>query len=308
MPRRVELDSWLCLLHEVELLRLPLLFGRAHADFITLSEGGPGAVATKRDGYSFRGAASKVVPRSGRHFVQFTVLEGDYMMFGVVRPGWDAEGGANAHREDGHCFYFTGDGNQPPHLGGDAVRGAGRSHRHVARPRSGQHDRLEERREVGGDGGRGAERSALLGGVAEDVGTGIREGSATTTDGGGAGGGKGSDIGWVVHPRRPTLSVRRWKHWWRKKRRRKQQRRRHTRLMVTESYHEFIAVFRGGGSLGRAKIQLDTCCVNRASQGRLVRPNNLWPFHLPSSRFYGTVIAACVTPFLTSFPLSNASF
>ena len=31
VPRR-ELKSWVCLMHEVELLRLPVVFGRAHAD------------------------------------------------------------------------------------------------------------------------------------------------------------------------------------------------------------------------------------------------------------------------------------
>ena len=36
--------------------------------------------------------------RSGRHFAQFAMVQGDWMgmMFGVVRPGWDVEGGENA--------------------------------------------------------------------------------------------------------------------------------------------------------------------------------------------------------------------
>ena len=45
-PRR-GLESWLGLMHEVEVLRLPLAFGRAHAA-ITLSENG--AVATRGRG------------------------------------------------------------------------------------------------------------------------------------------------------------------------------------------------------------------------------------------------------------------
>jgi hypothetical protein len=52
-------------------LRLPLvLIGRAHAaSGITLSENGPGAVATMRvHGDRARIAASKVVMRSGRHY------------------------------------------------------------------------------------------------------------------------------------------------------------------------------------------------------------------------------------------------
>ena len=36
------------------------------------------------------------------------------MMLGVVRPGWDAEGGVNAFGVDGHCFYCTADGARWP--------------------------------------------------------------------------------------------------------------------------------------------------------------------------------------------------
>ena len=71
MPRRT-FASWLCLMHEVELLRVPVAFGRAHA-FITLSDGGAVATGTG-DAASWRAAASKVVMRSGRHFAQFTVM------------------------------------------------------------------------------------------------------------------------------------------------------------------------------------------------------------------------------------------
>ena len=34
--RRRELESWLCLMHELELLRLPLVFGRAHGFTLTV--------------------------------------------------------------------------------------------------------------------------------------------------------------------------------------------------------------------------------------------------------------------------------
>ena len=110
VPRR-ELESWLCLMHEVGLLRVPLLFGRAYGS-ITLSEGG--AVATKNAVSTVRTAASMVVMRSGRHFVQFTVLEGTLIMLGVIRPGWDVEEGMRAHLVDGHCFNHTGDGRRYP--------------------------------------------------------------------------------------------------------------------------------------------------------------------------------------------------
>ena len=70
-------------------------------------------MATTASG-SWRAAASKVMMRSGRHFAQFTVVEGYRMFFGVIRPGWDVEGGENAPWEDGHCFYATYNGVSYP--------------------------------------------------------------------------------------------------------------------------------------------------------------------------------------------------
>jgi len=97
VPRR-GLESWLGLMHEVEVLRLPLAFGRAHADmtFKSLSENGALATRTAGGGYAWRSAASKVAMRSGRHFAQFTMVEDGYPMFGVVRPGWGVEATASA--------------------------------------------------------------------------------------------------------------------------------------------------------------------------------------------------------------------
>ena len=105
VPRR-ELESWLRLMHEVGLLRLPLVFGRAHAVVTPLSEGEAGATRGGAGGvyrWPLRAsAASTVEMRSGRHFVRFTVMEGTLMLFGVIRLGWDVEGGANAFNVDGH--------------------------------------------------------------------------------------------------------------------------------------------------------------------------------------------------------------
>ena len=64
-------------------------------------------------GYS-RTAASKVVMRSGRHCVQFSGLRGKYMMFGVVRPGWDVLRGMGAESVHGHCFFDTYAGRRLP--------------------------------------------------------------------------------------------------------------------------------------------------------------------------------------------------
>ena len=112
VPRR-ELESWLGLMHEVAMLRLPLAFGRAHAE-VPLSEGGALATRDGDDGNS-QATASTVVMRSGRHFAQFTVeCDDSSMFFGVIRPGWDVEGGADAEDADGHCFYSTYYGTRFP--------------------------------------------------------------------------------------------------------------------------------------------------------------------------------------------------
>ena len=125
VPRR-GLESWLGLMHGVELLRLPLAFDRAHA-LVTLSENG--AVATggdDNDGWEsvLRTAANTVVMRSGRHFAQFTVLAvgaDELMFFAALRPEY-AEGGGLAngwvHAQDGHCFYRTDTGHCYPAYSG----------------------------------------------------------------------------------------------------------------------------------------------------------------------------------------------
>ena len=131
MPRRGR-ESWLGLMWEVQSLRRgAVVFGRSH-ERITLSEGGSQATIADDDGLS-RTAASKAVMRAGRHYAQFTAMSGRLMFFGVIRPGWDVEGGQNAFILDGHCFYLMYDGQRFP-------------------PRPGQHDRLQERRAARGHG------------------------------------------------------------------------------------------------------------------------------------------------------------
>ena len=102
VPRR-ELESLLGLMQEVAALRVPLAFGRAHHT-IMLSEGGAVATRSVQDS-TFRVAASTAVMRSGRHYARFTVGTGSMVYFGVIRPGWDVEGGEFPHWVDGHCFY-----------------------------------------------------------------------------------------------------------------------------------------------------------------------------------------------------------
>eukprot|EP01046_Picozoa_sp_COSAG06_P037556 COSAG06_NODE_4252_length_4429_cov_5.719169_2_plen_327_part_00 len=129
VPRRGR-ESWLGLMWEVESLRRGAVFGHSHAH-ITLSEGGSLATRNVHDGEP-RTAASKAVMRAGRHYAQFTVVGGGLMLFGVIRPGWDVEGGMNAQRVYGHCFYYTvsgyrfpggpnWEGSQPAHEEGDRI-------------------------------------------------------------------------------------------------------------------------------------------------------------------------------------------
>jgi hypothetical protein len=100
VPRR-GFERWLCLMHEVGALRVPLAFGRARNVKISLSE--DGAVATKVGGAQtfWHAAATTRKMRAGVHFSQFT-LETDPtdrfdMFLGVIRPEWDVESGVNGH-------------------------------------------------------------------------------------------------------------------------------------------------------------------------------------------------------------------
>ena len=120
-------DSWLCLMHAVPLLRVLLLFGQAHGS-VTLTE--DGAVATKNTSSDcYRTAASTAMVRSGRHFMEFTVVENS-VMFGVVWPGWNVEGGEEAEEVvrwmATACFYWSRGRAPLPRryrLGGEAGRG-----------------------------------------------------------------------------------------------------------------------------------------------------------------------------------------
>ena len=57
------------------------------------------ALSENEDGDG-RAAASKVAMRSGCHSAQFTLRRGHDvdMMLGVIRPGWDVEGGGRDER------------------------------------------------------------------------------------------------------------------------------------------------------------------------------------------------------------------
>ena len=86
VPRR-GLESWLGLMHEVELLQLPLAFGRAHGSF-TLH-------------------VSDVAVQTQCELRELT-------HFSVIRPDWDVGGGRDAEAVDGRCFYWTYNGRRYP--------------------------------------------------------------------------------------------------------------------------------------------------------------------------------------------------
>ena len=61
--------------------------------------------------------------RHGRHHAEFTLLKGDFMLFGIMRPGWcsadDRQGQDSYHSrgvyfEQDHCFYYTNTGHAHP--------------------------------------------------------------------------------------------------------------------------------------------------------------------------------------------------
>jgi hypothetical protein len=113
---------------EVQVLCRGAVFGRSYGS-ITLSEGGSLATKGFEGRVSLRprwlAAASKAVMRAGRHYAQFTVMSGSGMFFGVIRPGWDVEGGDDAYMVHGHCFYHTSGGSCcPGYHGWDGMQAA----------------------------------------------------------------------------------------------------------------------------------------------------------------------------------------
>ena len=120
-PRR-GCESWMGLMNEVQRLRAPPRFGRVCRGIRVKVEAG-GHVVIKNytwagDGNATRTAASTVVMRAGRHFVQFHLREGvtnaATTCLGVVRPSWNVETGYNAQYKRGNCFIRCADGKVFP--------------------------------------------------------------------------------------------------------------------------------------------------------------------------------------------------
>ena len=109
------------LMDEVQRLRAPPSFGRVYKGIRVKAEDG-GQVLRKKttstDGNATRTAASTVVMRAARHFVQFRLRDdaqsAKTTCVGVVRPDWNVETGHNAQYTRGHCFFRCADGKKFP--------------------------------------------------------------------------------------------------------------------------------------------------------------------------------------------------
>lgn len=119
-PRRGR-DTWMSLMNEVQRLRSPSRFVRVHKSIrMKLEEGGHRITKKQsaQDGNATRTAASTVVMRAGRHFVQFRMRDeigaASTTCVGVVRPTWNIETGFNAQYRPEHCFFRCADGKAFP--------------------------------------------------------------------------------------------------------------------------------------------------------------------------------------------------
>jgi hypothetical protein len=110
-------QPWLALMREAEALSIPLSFARAN-EHVILSDKGS-VVSVPSDGGQYLAAASDaVLGPLGRHFAEFTVVEGDAIYLGLIRPSWALEGDGfhsypfTVHE---HCFFDTTDGRAYPY-------------------------------------------------------------------------------------------------------------------------------------------------------------------------------------------------
>jgi hypothetical protein len=129
VPRR-GCENWLWLMHEVELLRLPLAF--AHAQYgVALLEAS--AVAARAPGEwctGYSSAHSGAAMRAGRHAAKFSLIGFDDLLVGVVRTDVavdEVNDDMNGDRNN-HCLYdvsqgtcFPADSEWPGHQAADGA-------------------------------------------------------------------------------------------------------------------------------------------------------------------------------------------
>jgi hypothetical protein len=103
-------QSWLHAMHEIQMLRVPLSFGRVDRTLFEVTEDEKEVkLLLNEDGALVRAPRSTQVMRSGRHFANFRMkLYMTSVCVGAMRPDF-GEDGAEDERE-GHCFYDTLDG------------------------------------------------------------------------------------------------------------------------------------------------------------------------------------------------------
>jgi len=147
-------QSWLQLMHEITVLRLPPQFSRSSRHFTELSSGpawGPHSPRhiveiarvwygddsdeeedseTDRRGWGYRAALSDAIMRGGRHCAQFTFeFSNTNTMVGIVQAGscpsavLDAPRGCGPHLVDGNWFYCQGSGDTWPRRPDDPADG-----------------------------------------------------------------------------------------------------------------------------------------------------------------------------------------
>eukprot|EP01046_Picozoa_sp_COSAG06_P065627 COSAG06_NODE_16204_length_1013_cov_8.024070_1_plen_225_part_10 len=68
----------------------------------------------RRDAHLLGAASEATLSGGGLHAARFTVRKGSYMFFGLIGADWGVEGGEDAHKAQGHCFYWTGSGQRFP--------------------------------------------------------------------------------------------------------------------------------------------------------------------------------------------------
>jgi hypothetical protein len=132
--RTVGGGAWMRRMHEVEMLRVPLRFGRAHTNVkLSLCKGESVATKTASDHHYRDASTHGAVMRSGRHFARCTVAAAVTCppLVGVIRSDWAVGIGEEQRafnqvfETDGHCFYSTKDGHRfPRHVEWDGMAAA----------------------------------------------------------------------------------------------------------------------------------------------------------------------------------------
>ena len=84
---------------------------RAHPDLVLTDRGRCVSRCGGTQG-AWRAACTEVPMASGAYYAEFTIERKIYgHFFGVIRPGWNVEGGDAMYTAPGHCLYVTFSGH-----------------------------------------------------------------------------------------------------------------------------------------------------------------------------------------------------